>query len=60
MPKPKAANICVRLPPEVDLAFRKRVRKEHDASVSHVIRELIVAFIEDRINVEPITKEFLK
>lgn len=42
------------------IAFMRKAKKEYNADVSTALRELIIAFIEDRVVIKPQTKEFLK
>jgi len=52
--------VSTRLPVTVQAAFLKKVKREFNTTTSTVMRELIIAFVEDRITVKPVTKEFLE
>ena len=53
--------VGARVARETRTAFVRHAKKRHGVSASEAMRELIVAFIEDRITVAPTKpKEFLK
>ena len=51
MPKPKSAVIYMRVTPEMKKAFTKKA--EAYGTVSDVLYELVLAYIDGRVNVTP-------
>ena len=55
-----AVYISTRVSKDTRAALVKKASKEYNAGVAVVLRELVLAFVENRITVKPVTKEFLE
>ena len=59
MKKPITVHLCVRLKPKTKDAFKLQADRYHMTS-SHLLRELVEAFCDNRIDIKPDpNKEFL-